>query len=752
LRQGLYDSSLALLKSDLPSRYSQSEIAVWQELTLGSDFAYLDRFPEADSALNQAQDLARKFQPALIGEAMLRLGTLNSFKWKLEEAQKCYREALTEARDRKNSFLEASALGSLGLIAIRMEHYDESVDWNRKALESARAIGALSLIAKIEGNIAWGHHKMGDFLNALEVDMNAEKDAQAAGLHQDRVLSLLSVGSIYFDMHKYSAAEADTRKAFALAKEINDTSDEVYGDINLALIALATDRISEAENKINEAAVLENSAPDQSQKLYLNLVEGLIASKTNRLPDAEKFFNQLISDPTAPKSVRWEAQAGLAELFATHGKPAMAEREFKKTVLRITEVWRELREEEFSLSFLSSVIRFYDDYVNFLLSQGRVRDALNVADLSRAQALERGLNSGKTGNQASTSRGDTPADPQNMARRLKATILFYWLGEKSSHLWVIGPEQIFLVPLPGSEEIDVTVQAYRDSFVGPLDPLEAGNPDARKLYALLIQPAEKFIRKNSRVVILADGSLNALNFETLVAPDPKPHYWIDDVTVFCAPSLALLSHATVNDALKPGKILLVGDASAASRDFPVLPQAGKEVGLVGKYFAGSRRQELTGANATASRYLSSRPEEFSILHFATHGTASTMRPLESAVILSPDGDGYKLYARDILQHPLHADLVTISACNGAGMRTYAGEGLVGLSWAFLRAGAHNVIAGLWEVSNSSTPQLMDELYKGLSAGLDPATALRKAKLTLVHSDGNYRKPFYWAPFQLYAGS
>jgi len=105
-----------------------------------------------------------------------------------------------------------------------------------------------------------------------------------------------------------------------------------------------------------------------------------------------------------------------------------------------------------------------------------------------------------------------------------------------------------------------------------------------------------------------------------------------------------------------------------------------------------------------------------------------------------------------VRHPFAAYLVTISAGNGAGTKSYAGEGLVGLSWAFLRAGAHNVIAGLWEVSNASTPQLMDELYKGLHAGEDPATALRNAKLTLLHSNGNYRKPFYWAPFLLYSGS
>jgi CHAT domain-containing protein len=108
-----------------------------------------------------------------------------------------------------------------------------------------------------------------------------------------------------------------------------------------------------------------------------------------------------------------------------------------------------------------------------------------------------------------------------------------------------------------------------------------------------------------------------------------------------------------------------------------------------------------------------------------------------------------------VQHRLNANLVTISACNGAGTRAYSGEGLVGLSWAFLRAGAHNVIGALWEVSDASTPQLMDAFYRELFQGKDPATALRDAKLGLLHSadpDSVFKNPFYWAPFQLYAGS
>jgi CHAT domain-containing protein len=158
--------------------------------------------------------------------------------------------------------------------------------------------------------------------------------------------------------------------------------------------------------------------------------------------------------------------------------------------------------------------------------------------------------------------------------------------------------------------------------------------------------------------------------------------------------------------------------------------------------------------ATPAAYLKSDPEQFSYVHFVTHGTANSVDPLDSAVILSRAGSGedsYKLYARDILQHPIHADLVTLSACNSSGTRSVAGEGLVGLSWAFLRAGAHNAIGSLWEVGDASTPQLMDRMYGGIERGEQPADALREAKLIQVHSEDRFHKPFYWAPFQLYAG-
>jgi CHAT domain-containing protein len=111
----------------------------------------------------------------------------------------------------------------------------------------------------------------------------------------------------------------------------------------------------------------------------------------------------------------------------------------------------------------------------------------------------------------------------------------------------------------------------------------------------------------------------------------------------------------------------------------------------------------------------------------------------------------KLYARDVVGIPIHADLVTISACSSAGTRAYAGEGLVGFAWAFLRAGARAVAAGLWDVSDTSTERLMNEFYRRMAAGADPVAAMRQAKLALLASD-RFARPYYWAPFQIYVAS
>jgi len=158
---------------------------------------------------------------------------------------------------------------------------------------------------------------------------------------------------------------------------------------------------------------------------------------------------------------------------------------------------------------------------------------------------------------------------------------------------------------------------------------------------------------------------------------------------------------------------------------------------------------FSGSRANPSAYRESQPERFSMIHFAAHGLANRASPLDSAVVLSPQAGAFLLYARDIAQHRLRAQVVTIASCQSAGAKSYPGEGLLGLAWAFLRAGADEVIAALWDVADVATVEIMTTLYRSLAAGNTPAEALHTAKLAMVRRSDAYHKPYYWGAFQNY---
>lgn len=746
--RGSYSESLELLNEPLPVSLVRSDTEVQRNMVQGLAHDFLQQFEAADHDISQAENLAVAIGSPLLGDVAQARGTHELSLKRYPEAASAFRNVLAFARREKQPFLEILALGSLGNVAVWQERYDQAIDWFKAALGKARTLGSLSSESRALGNMGWNYAVVGDFANAEASLVEAQVKAGQAGLVDNQIYWLNWLADVYAHQFRYPEARPIAEEALRLA-ELHEDKYTLTSCLNtLSGIALATGRPQDAEKFNRRAIDIENAGLDQYNLNYSKLVAGRIEAAEQHYQASQALFQQVLADAKAETPLKWEAHGRLAEVYAAQHQATAAEHEFDVAIGMFQGASRSVQRDEFRLSFLSSAIEFYDMYVNFLIRRKRPLDALKIADFSRAQTLERGLSSG-----AEKKREESLSlRPEEVARRHNATLLFYWLGEERSHLWAISPTNVALFPLPGRAEIDAALRSYLVSFTGPRDPLETGNAAGKKLYEMLIEPAEKLIPKNSRVILLPDGDLNSLNFETLIVPGAKPHYWIEDVTVLTGNSLALLAKTSPAAPPKNASVLLMGDALQASPDFPPLPQAGKEIGLVQGHFPAERRSVLTGAQATPSRFLSGRPEAYSYLHFATHGTASTLRPLESAVILSPEGDSYKLYARDIVEHPVHPYLVTISACNGAGMRTYAGEGLVGLAWAFLRAGAHNVIGGLWEVSNASTPQLMDELYKGLQEGEDPATALRNAKLTLVHSTGNYHRPFYWAPFQLYAGS
>jgi CHAT domain-containing protein len=238
-------------------------------------------------------------------------------------------------------------------------------------------------------------------------------------------------------------------------------------------------------------------------------------------------------------------------------------------------------------------------------------------------------------------------------------------------------------------------------------------------------------------------------------PDDPKKYFIERATLEVAPSLDMLAERRA-PAGPSGSLLLIGNPEQVIEEYPRLPFAGKEIEMISKAVLPKKSTVLEGSAAFPAAYRNVKPAQFSWIHFAAHAAANQTSPLDSSLILSraaaPGDSGYQLSAREVMNVPLNATLVTLSACRSAGARTYSGEGQVGLSWAFLRAGSRSVVAGLWDVTDRSTAALMADFYDQLARNAAPVEALRHAKLTLLHGGKAYQKPFYWGPFQLYAGA
>jgi CHAT domain-containing protein/Tfp pilus assembly protein PilF len=747
--QHLNKESLALLEPALPDFLADTDIAVRRKLTQGMAYVRLRQPQEADRLFAEAEALAKAKHPVLLDEVALRKGTLALSVADTASAEREFRECLQLSRQENDPFLEASALGSLGVLATVREHYDEAIDWNSQALKVAQSAGSQSSIVKIGINEGWSYLEVGDFDNALSVFRQAADAAAQTGLLGNQVSAQTNIGNVLFEEKNFDAARAAYEAALVLAKRLDDPEAIVECYLNLALVALRVGQLDQAQKIQAEFSKLLREHPSPSLAPYADFVDGWIAQSDHNQKQAEVTYQKVLQDSAARTQLRWEAELRLAQLYEQEGRAPEADREFQRCIERIEKARGSFKKQELQLSFLSDPISAYDAYIDFLISRGRPNDALGVADVSRARTLAEGLFPRK--HVISPSGGDAPL--QRMARSSNATLLVYWLGEKHSYLWTVTPTKTAHFTLPPASEIDPLIKSYRELSLKSEDLLQNAAAAGEKLYSTLIEPARKLIAQGSRVILLPDTSLYGLNFETLIVPDPQPHYWIEDVTLTTASSLSMLASSANRSSHQGKDLLLMGDAVPVP-EFGPLPQAALEIQKIQPYFQEKNRTVLTGQQATPTGYTTSQPGRFTYLHFVTHGTASRARPLESAVVLSkePATDIYKLYARDIVTHPLHAKLVTISACNGSGTRAYSGEGLVGLSWAFLRAGAHNVIGALWEVSDASTPQLMDKMYAELAAGKDPATALRNAKLTLLHSQNVFAKPFYWAPFQLYTGS
>ncbi len=156
-RQGKFDDCLALLEAPLPEQFAKSDIAVWRKITQGTAEAFLGQYDLAEKSLTEAEALAKQNQPDLLGEVALKKGTLAWLRGDSDAARSGYLASLSVARTLHDSYLEANSLTNLGNVATKQEHFDESIDWNRAALQVMQSTDAPGARANILGNMGWSY-------------------------------------------------------------------------------------------------------------------------------------------------------------------------------------------------------------------------------------------------------------------------------------------------------------------------------------------------------------------------------------------------------------------------------------------------------------------------------------------------------------------------------------------------------------------------------------------------------------------
>jgi CHAT domain-containing protein len=663
------------------------------------------------------------------GQLGLQLG-----RWPESEAR--LESVVSGASASKHEYVGAMALVSQGMGMFVRNRFDEALSSFERVTAVADLDGTI-IYAKALHNSGMCLARLGQFDRAVEKQHRAITLLQPRSGSVDYEQALGQLGNTYVLQARTEEGLSYMQQAFSAANGAKLSADATLWAKNLAAAYVDLQDWNAAERYNEEAKQLWDDTRS-GRPVYNTLTSAEIALGRGRLDEAQRLFREAAAASDAPPSVLWDAHYGLAKVGVASGDHVGAAKEFEATLGIVEHTRAGLLRTDYKLSYLTQLITFYRSYVRELLAQKQFDRALEIADSSRARVLaerQRAVAAGRV----------DAAALRQIAARQQLVFLSYWLTPQASDLWIVTGKGTRHVELPPSSEIESLLRDHQAAIASVVsDPLGANSP-GDKLYRILVGPAARDVHPGSRVVIVPDGVLHGLNFETLPVDGPRRRYWIEDVEIQVAPSLAGVTPSTAA-ADGPGRVLIIGDAVSRPPEFPRLKFAGAEMQKVAGHFAAQQVARFSDEHATPSAYRAAEPRRFSYVHFAAHATANRDSPLDSAVILSGSGESYKLYARDVAALPLSADLVTVSACRSAGERAYSGEGLVGFAWAFLRAGARRVVAGLWDVDDQTTADLMDGLYAGIAKGERPSFALREAKLALARKGA---RPFVWGAFQLF---
>ncbi len=775
----LYEQALALRRAldDLPGEAQTLNNLAVVHRTLGEWQEALRLYAQVRVLLPRLGDLRQEaVQFNNLGYAYLSLGEPQRALGALGEALRLRRET----GDRRG---EAITLNNLGLAHRSLGELDAALARHREARGMAAELGDARQEAVSRLRLGEALVDAADPAGALAELGPAAEYFRTTGNPRGEVVALHLQGRALTAAGRPRDALPPLTDALALRRTLSDRPGEVETLCALAAAERAAGRPEEARAHAEEAV----AGVERMRTGFVSpdLRAAFLAAQRR----AYELLLDLLMDRHAAEPAAGFDRAALAASERVHARTLFdalysgqsAGRELPAELL---DRRRSLRRRLSALT--SQQLRASGDRAAAL---GREIDSL-VAELDGGVEAE--IRRRDPGYAAAV---DPPAStPEGIAALLgPGTILAeYALGDERSFLWTVGTGGLRSFVLPPRQEIEeLARRVYQDlATVVAGDDAKADSTTA--LSEMLLRPAWSEFAGAERLVVVPDGALHALPFGALPVPSPtdpsadagEPLVESHEVTylpsaatlvlerqlagrtpaarraavladpVFAVddPRVAALVTAGAPDPTAVGRDgTLVGDD--VQPDFPRLPFSRVEAEAIAALAPAGEVWTVLDLAASREAALSGALTPFRVVHFATHAVADTAKPERTGLVLSqvgPDGRPRQGFVGlpEIYELDLAADLVVLSGCQTALGREVRGEGLMGLTRAFLDAGVPRVVASLWRVEDRATAELMSRFYRGLwRDGLTPAAALREAQRSL-RRDPRYRAPHAWAGFVL----
>lgn len=709
---------------------------------------------------------------------------------------RCYQQNLAVATGQGNSQWISYSLNNLATSFFVTGDYVQALQLHQQQLELAVAAQDRTQEGIALSGIGAAYGALGDYATAIDYYQRSLAVLPVETAPQWQALTYRNLGNAYFAQKDYAQAIKYQLASLDITRAIADPYGEMQTLGNLGHAYAIQGDFTQAVESYQQSLVLADVLQNPLEKAQTLL--GLSTAYAYQRDFAQSYrYGVEGLDLTRTLGARLGEGIALTNIGnALISLERLPEAEQQLTAA--VSVWESLRaglgnNDSFKVSLFETQLAAYRNLQEVLVKQNRPEQALEISERSRARAFVELLARGNTRNPAGAVPPPSLEDIRQIARRQNTTLVEYTIvrdqfaetpyGDSVQvavdpqdyrlYIWVVSPDgtvqfrQVQLDAPPFADQsIAELVADARQALTGQRQNLDRGAAliavervaeptdeiTLEHLYQLLVAPIADLLPAdpNAKVAFIPQEQLFLLPFDAL--SDRSGQYLIQQHTLLTAPSiqvLALADAATETPATAPGNALVVGNPSPMPSDYPDLPYAEAEAVDIAALLG---TDPLIGADATEAAITAKLPTA-QLIHLATHGRFDESQPLAGAIALAPDSpatgkasasdDGF-LTAAEIMALPLQADLVVLSACD-TGRGRITGDGVLGLSRAFIAAGANRVLVSLWQIPDQPTADLMVEFYRQRQTSADAVQALRQAKLQAIQ---NGRPITDWAAFTL----